>query len=115
MYSVLREEMVLISSFIYRSFLTCELLRSTLLTQRLEGQRGEQDEKNRNQILESDHSQVAEDTSHLENGAFSRDFQQSPDRKLLRRFEKRDFRPTFLWMSIAAMRPASLFICSTHF
>lgn len=48
--------------------------KSTLLTQRLEGQRGEQDEKNRNQILESDHSQVAEDTSHLGNRVFSRYF-----------------------------------------
>lgn len=105
--------MVLISSSIdtlnhlLQLFLTWELLKSkkkikftgeqetrssALLTQRLEGQRGEQDEKNRNQILESDHSQVAEDTSHLENRLFSLGH---ANRKLLR-FGKQDFRPTFL-------------------
>lgn len=35
------------------------------LTQRLECQRREQDEKDRNQILESHYSQVAKDTSNL--------------------------------------------------
>lgn len=35
------------------------------LTQNLEGQRREQDEKDRNQILESHYSQVAKDTSDL--------------------------------------------------
>ena len=37
------------------------------LTECLECQRGEQDKKNRNQILESDYTQVAVDTSDLEN------------------------------------------------